>query len=333
MRVGRVLGVLVGALVATAIVLYLVPSGDYILLPDVAHPVAPLVHVAGAKPAAGPGGVYFVDVFERRASELESLFPWLHSQGTLEPANAIVPPCSNDAQEQRAAIQQMALSQRIAAAVALERLGYKVGIARDGVLVDQVIVGTHAPCKLQSQDRILAVDGTATPTVAKLHAAVQRVRPGQTVTLGVARGAKRLTVSVQTVADPSAPGSALIGVVAEQAARITLPVKVAIDSGNVGGPSAGLAFALEVMQKLGRDVDRGYKVAATGQMELDGTVAPIGGVEQKTYGARKAGVDVFLVPAGDNARDARRYAGGLRVIAVKTFPQALHALATLPRKG
>ena len=87
------------------------------------------------------------------------------------------------------------------------------------------------------------------------------------------------------------------------------------------------------MEQLGRDVDRGYKVAATGQIELDGAITPIGGVKQKTFGAREAKADVFLVPAGDNAREARRYAHGLRVIAVKTFPQALRALATLPRKG
>jgi PDZ domain-containing protein len=69
-------------------------------------------------------------------------------------------------------------------------------------------------------------------------------------------------------------------------------------------------------------------------MSLDGSVEPIGGVEQKTYGARRAHADVFLVPAaGDNAADARRYAHGLRIIAVKSFPQALRALATLPSKG
>jgi PDZ domain-containing protein len=107
---------------------------------------------------------------------------------------------------------------------------------------------------------------------------------------------------------------------------------VQIDAGNVGGPSAGLAFALQVMEDLGRNVVRGYRVAATGQMELNGAVAPIGGVKQKTYGVRKAKADVFLVPAGDNAREARRYAHGLRIIAVKSFQQALHALATLPPK-
>jgi PDZ domain-containing protein len=85
------------------------------------------------------------------------------------------------------------------------------------------------------------------------------------------------------------------------------------------------------MQKLGRNVLRGHRVAATGEIELNGAVGPIGGVKQKTYGVRASGADVFLVPAGDNARIARRYAGHLRIIPVRTFGQALHALATLPQ--
>ena len=135
------------------------------------------------------------------------------------------------------------------------------------------------------------------------------------------------------MADPANEKRAIVGFAPDQAAEIRLPLKVSIDAGNVGGPSAGLAFALEVMEELGHNVDRGYKVAATGQIELDGTVTPIGGVKQKTFGVRKAKADVFLVPAGDNAQEARRYANGLRIIAVKSFPQALRALATLPPKG
>ncbi len=329
----RVAGLLAAALVATLVALYLVPSDDYILLPDVAHPVASLVHVAGGRAASGPGGIYFVDVFERRASELEALFPWLHSNATLEPANAIVAPCSSDQQAEQAALREMSFSQRVAAAVALRRLGYRVGIDRNGVFVSQLIAGTNAPCRLQPNDVIVSVDGTPTPTIGKLHALVSAMKVGTTVALGVRRGGKQITVRVKTSPDPLDPKRAIIGFAPDQSARITLPIRVAIDAGNVGGPSAGLAFALELMEKLGRDVDRGYRVAATGQMELDGSVAPIGGVEQKTIGARRAGVDVFLVPAGENAQLARRYAGGLRIIAVKTFPQALRALATLPRKG
>jgi Lon-like protease len=110
-------------------------------------------------------------------------------------------------------------------------------------------------------------------------------------------------------------------------------VKIRIDAGDIGGPSAGLAFALDIVQELGRDVAQGHRVAATGELALNGAVGPIGGVKQKTLGARRAGVDVFLVPAGDNAREARRYAGDLRIVPVQNFPQALRSLATLGPKG
>jgi len=168
-------------------------------------------------------------------------------------------------------------------------------------------------------------------TIASLRAQLAKVKPGDTVTLKVDRGAEHLSIRVETISDPQAPKHVIIGFAPAQAAVIKLPVKVQIDAGNVGGPSAGLAFALEVLEKLGRRVDRGYKVAATGEIELNGAVGPIGGIKQKTFGARAAKADVFIVPV-ENAAVARRYAHGLRIIAVKSFPQALRALATLPLK-
>jgi len=321
-------------LVLVLVILYAVPSGDfpgqasqYILLPDVAHPVAPLVQVHGARPARS-GVLYFVDVLERRASTLETLFPSFRAHSTLVPADAIVPPCASEAQAEAAAIQEMSFSQRVAAAVALRKLGYHVVVKPTGVVVSQLISGTHAPCNLQPMDVVVAVDGTPTPTPTALHDALGRVRPGAVVKLRVLRGGRTITVPVETVPED---GRALVGFVPDQSARIKLPIKVAIDTSGIGGPSAGLAFTLEVMQKLGRDVLHGHKVAATGEMELNGQVAPIGGIKQKTYGVRQAGADVFLVPAGQNARDARRYAGPVRIIPVHNIGQALHALATLPR--
>jgi Lon-like protease len=135
-------------------------------------------------------------------------------------------------------------------------------------------------------------------------------------------------VKIKTVAIGKSP-QAKIGVILEPAIDIELPFPVRIDAGNVGGPSAGLAFALDVLEELGHNVLHGHKVAATGEIFADGTVGPIGGIKQKTIGAREAGVDAFLVPAGENARDARQGADGLRIIPVESFAQALHALATL----
>ena len=333
----RVAGTLLGLVVVAAIVLYLVPSNDYLLLPDTAHPVAPLVQVQGGKNPTGSGGIYFVDVFERRASMFESLFPWIHDGATLVPANQIVPPGVSDNAVKQADLREMSISQRVAAAVALRRLGYKVVARPSGVVVAALDSRSHAVGKLRPTDVITQVNGTPTPTIAELRTALAKVHPGDTVTLTISRGTtanggEKLVVHVQTMADATNPKRAIVGFAPEQAAEIRLPLHVSIDAGNVGGPSAGLAFALEVMEKLGRNVDRGYKVAATGQIELNGTVTPIGGVKQKIFGVRQADADVFLVPAGDNARVARRYASGVRVIPVKSFPQALQALATLPPK-
>lgn len=336
LRVAAVLAILA---LATGVVLYTVPSGDlpgttsyYLLLPDVAHPVAPLVQVHGGKKTAGPGDLYFVDVIERRASALESLFPSIHPHGTLVPAELIVPPGTSSSAAEQASLREMSLSQRVAAAVALRRLGYHVVLRPDGVAVNVVDLGTFAYGKLQDADVIVAVNGTPTPTIAALRGVLAGVRPGKTVVLRVRRGGQVLTLRIRTVALEQAPGRALIGFEPAQAVRIKLPFRVSIDAHGIGGPSAGLAFALEVLERLGHDVTHGYRVAATGEMEIDGTVSPIGGVEQKTYGVRAAHADVFLVPAGSNARVARRYAGPLRIIAVRTFAQALHALATLPSK-
>jgi PDZ domain-containing protein len=329
----RILGVVAGLLFGTLVVLYLVPSSDYLLLPDIAHPVAPLVEVQGGHDPTGPGGIYFVDVIERRANMLESLFPWIHPDATLVPANLIVPPGASDSAVRRADLQEMSTSQRVAAAVALRKLGYKVVAKPDGVIVSVIELGSHAVGKLEPADVIVAVDGTPTPTIAKLRAALAGATIGQTVTLDVRRGGRRLTLRIRTIADPLDPKRAIVGFTPDQSAVITLPIKVSIDAGNVGGPSAGLAFALEVMAELGRDVVHGHRVAATGQIELNGAVTPIGGVKQKVYDARKADADVFLVPAGENATEARRYAGSLRIIAVRSFSQALQALAALPPAG
>ena len=334
-NVGIAGGILFALAIAALIVLYLVPSNDYILLPDRAHPVAPLVDVKGGKDPTGPGGIYFVDVFERRASVFESIFPSIHKGSTLVPAKLIVPPGVSDKAARQADLRSMSISQRVAAAVALRRLGYKVTAKPSGVIVSALDSSSHAVGKLRPADVITEVNGVPTPTIAALRRELAKVKPGETVRLGISRSlssnaGQDLTVDVKTIA---AGKRAIVGFAPEQAANIHLPIKVSIDAGNVGGPSAGLAFALEVMEELGRDVDHGYKVAATGEINLDGTVSAIGGVKQKTYGVRKSGADVFLVPVdGDNAKEARRYAGGLRIIPVTSFPQALRALATLPPK-
>jgi PDZ domain-containing protein len=318
-------------LVLAFLLLWLLPSNQYIFLPDKAHPVEPLVRVQGAHARPDAGGLYFVDIFVRKASLLERLWPGIHEGAQLIPASALLAPGASDQQRRTADQLEMTRSQQIAAAVALRAAGYKVDATPAGVLVSQVVPGEPAAGKLLPTDVIVSANGKRVRTPADLRRIVGSLPPRTKVTLAVRRGSGLKQVVVRTVADPSNPKRSVIGIFIDQAASIKLPRKVTIDAGDVGGPSAGLAFALEVLEQLGRNVDHGQRVAATGEIELDGSVGPVGGLEQKTIGVRKSGIHTFLVPAGENAAEARRYAHGVRIIPVHSFRQALRALATLPK--
>jgi len=316
-------------LLAVTFALWIVPTDQYIYLPDPAHPVAPLVEAQGGSDPADGGGIYFVDVVYRKATLLERLLGGLHEGADLRSHEQVVPHGQSAEEQRRADLADMRLSQRIAAAVALRSLGRTVTATPVGARISMVGPGTPAQGRLSAADVIVAVDGERVRSPEDVTERMRDHRVGDTVRFTVRRAGKPRTVEVETVGAPDEPGRAIVGVLLSQATDIRLPIRVSIDTGNVGGPSAGLAFALGLMEKLGRDVDRGLKVAATGQLYLNGEVGPIGAVKQKTIGARRAGVDVFLVPAGDNAREARRYADGLRIVPVKNFQQALRKLATL----
>ena len=323
----------VGTIVA-GIILWRYPSDTYLLLPDKAHSAAEVVRVSkAAKPDSDPGAIYFLDVIERKASVLEDTFHQIVEDGAdFVPTSQVRPTGVSESQSLQVDLGEMALSQQIAAAVGERALGYKVTTNPSGARVVAIEGGAPADGKLLPGDVIVSVDGKAVKTSSAARALLRRRRPGDVVRLGVRNDSGFRTVAIKTIADPQHLSIPIVGILIDQAAQIHLPVPVTIKTGNIGGPSAGLAFALEVMEKLGRDVDRGYKVAATGEIFLDGQVGPIGGAKQKTIGARQSGVDILLAPAGDNAKTARKYAGHMRVIAVESFRQALRALATLPPK-
>ena len=330
---GRLAWGAVIVLVVVTAFLWLFPSRDFLYVPDPARPVADRVTVEGGKPDDARGAIYFVDVTVRHATWAERLLAFVRPDGaTLIDGKAIVPPGSSFEERITEGLAEMARSEQVAAAVALKEAGYDVDAEPRGALIEAVASDAPAAAVLKGGDVIVRALGKPVRTPDDMRKAFDKVTPGQTVALVLRRNGTERTVRVRTVPSPSDPAHAIVGIQISQAAEIKLPRKVAIDLGKVGGPSAGLPFALEVLQKLGRNVDHGLRVVATGEIELDGTVAPIGGVKQKVYGARKAGADVFLVPAGDNATEARRYAGNLRIVGVKSFQQALSILRTIQVK-
>ena len=152
---------------------------------------------------------------------------------------------------------------------------------------------------------IVAIDGKPVHSPADVTPDDDRGDPSATrVRFTVRRGGREKVVALKTVAAPATARSARSSaIILDQAEQIQLPVRVSIDAGDVGGPSAGLAFALDVLQELGQNVDHGHKIAATGEIFLNGAVGPIGGIKQKTIGARAGGCGRFPRPGwGECAR-------------------------------
>lgn len=312
---------------------WLTPTSFYLFLPNSAQPLAGRVEVKGGKEPDAKGGLYWVDVTIRQATWLERLVPFLRPDGaTMVPEHVLYPEGSSFDDRRQVSLADMARSEEVAAAVALQAAGHEVPAIPRGAIVEAIAPDAPAASVLEPGDVIVEAAGRPVRTTGELRRAVGTVEPGESVELRVRRRGKSIELTVKTIAAPDDERRPVIGIRIAQAADIDLPIDVDIDLGDVGGPSAGLPFALQVLQELGHDIDRGYRVAATGEIELDGTVAPIGGMKQKVLGARKAGADIFVVPAGDNELVARRNAGNLRVIGVENFQQALRVLETLPRK-
>jgi PDZ domain-containing protein len=316
---------------ATAFVLWILPADDFIFTPGNPKPLDEKVVVEGGR-ATGEGDVYYVDIFVRRTSRLEELFPGLRPEGsTVVPKQALLPPGTSEAERDRQTAEEMQRSELIASAVALRELGYDVRATPRGARVIDVAQDVPASDKLERGDVIVAVDGTAVRTPDDLRREIGRRKPGDEASLTIRREGKQMGLVVRTVAasDPERP---ILGIFVDQEADISLPLDVEIDLGSVGGPSAGLPFAIEIARMLGRDVTHGCDIAATGELALDGAVLSVGGVKQKTIGVRDTGVDVFLVPSGENAEVAQENAEGLEILPVESFQQALRLLTTSSRK-
>jgi PDZ domain-containing protein len=206
-----------------------------------------------------------------------------------------------------------------------------------GAVVRGVGEGMPAEGVLVPNDTIVAIDGAPVTTATEAVDAIGAHDPGDTITLRIepisadgVKGEPKDEV-VTLGARPDDESQALLGVsMGTRDTQFDLPVAISIDSQDVGGPSAGLALTLGIIDKMTPgSLTGGSRVAVTGTIDLEGNVGVIGGIQQKTYLVDRAGVEVFIVPA-DEADDARQFAGpNLRIVGVRTIDEALDALAEL----
>jgi Lon-like protease len=248
----------------------------------------------------------------------------VHDGAELVPEDEFNPEGLSESQRRQESLSEMSASQQIAIAVALRRLGHDVEPL--GAEVASVLAGAPADGKLRVGDVIVSAKGEKVTSPEELSEVMRSHAPGTPVRFEVRRGGRQQEIVVGTRASTEGPRRAVVGIIVQP--ELHFPVDVKIDAGNIGGPSAGLAFALDIYDELGEDIDRGRRVVVTGTLDLNGRVGPIGGIEQKTLGARLVDADVFLVPDANAAAARRRADDDVRVIPVSTFQEALSALTT-----
>jgi PDZ domain-containing protein len=324
---------LVAAIALGAVALWALQaqSSDFAFVPRAAQPTLGAVKLQGEKPpAANAGRLYFTTVGVRHATVWESWFG-VGDGGQLVPEHAVQPPGESDEERARLDTEAMGSSQDAAEVVGLRALGYDVTVKPSGVQIAAIDPGAPiAKDGGELGDLILQAQTTRVTTIESLRAVLTTVGVKHRVSLGLHRDGRMLTIDTETIAGRD--DKPILGIMPTQANTISSPRTVTYSVEGVGGPSAGLAFALQIYS-AGKDYANlhGLRVAATGTLSMTGTVGAIGGVGEKAIGARRAGAEVFLVPT-DNAAEARAaHVTGLRIVPVGNFTDALRALAASPQ--
>jgi PDZ domain-containing protein len=302
----------------------------YLISPGEARGVAELIKVKGdnAKEFPPRGKILFTTVsLAGDVNVFRALAGWLDDEVEVIPEERITGGAPRQEVRQQN-IQAMVDSKLTATKVALERLGYRVTVNGDGALVTDVKVGDPADGQLQVGDVIKSIDGEAVTLHDQVVSKVRQHKAGDVISIGFNRGGGDKTVDLTSVADPE--GNARIGVVLQtNNLKYDFPIDVSIETGLVGGPSAGLAFTLALIDDLTEgELTGGRNVAVTGTIDAAGNVGPVGGVAQKTVTARDAGAVAFLVPP-EEEKDAKRFAGKMEIIPIETLADALAALHRL----
>jgi PDZ domain-containing protein len=330
-----VLGGLGVATVAAVVASAFAPVPYVTLSPGRARPTEPLVAVSGAQTFPSAGELLFttvhVDGVSNRLTLLEALDGWVDDNVDVFPQDAILGQQTPEENRQRNQTL-MDTSKDTAVLVALAHLGYDVAVVGTGATIVEVVADSPADGTVAVGETVTAVDGQPIALSEELATAIAAHVPGDTASLSIEGpngGVRIAEVTLVPRQDDAAKG--FLGVATQtRDLDYQLPFDVTIDSGNVGGPSAGLAFTLAVLDVLTPDeLTGGAEIAVTGTIQADGTVGPVGGIAQKVAAVRRSDADVFLVPV-DEYDEALEHAGdGLRIEAVGTLDDALEVLASL----
>lgn len=317
-----------------------------------------------------PGSVQDVSrrlTFDERAREVASIYPSSNSilfvtalGSKLSALDAFVGSLDSDVDVQtyeerfgeetpgtqrQIGAQSMTTSKQIAEYVALGMLGYPVSFAYGDVIIQELVClddpSPRSACKvLEPGDVIVAVDGKSTPTLAELIDAMESKEPNQDITVTVIPhlGGNQESRRVTLIASPDDPERTIIGFIPVDTRTVELPFEVEIETDSIGGPSAGLAFTLALLDEMTPgDLFGGKRVVATGTVSEDGSVGSIGALPQKAVAVKMSDADIFFVPASQGEAEltvARRVLGkSVRLVPVASVDEALTVLEGMGGSG
>jgi Lon-like protease len=317
------------AVVGVVALIGLVFALNFYRLPVVALSPGPMedvlarLKVEGSRVYDSDGKLYLTSVgIDDNVRFYEALLDMANRDVQLVPRAQLYPEEQDSAEIDKENVALMDRSKETATVVALRQVGYK--IEPSGVEVTEVVAGAPADGKLRAGDEILAADGHLVDSTDEVRKAITGHKPGERVAFRVERGKgeKNVSVEVQEVEDQPRVGILLRDLFPD------LPVKVTIQTqNNIGGPSAGLMFTLSIIDKLtSDDLTGGRRIAGTGEIALDGSVLPVGGVGEKLIAVHRLGVTTFLIPAENCAGVRGHVPDGLRLVKVSKVDDALRFL-------
>jgi PDZ domain-containing protein len=329
-------------------------SGEYSITPANATPVAPLVKINGVATNPKPGKFLLVDVYVQPLSSWQLFLTHFQSHVQVVPAYELTDPGVSTSELTAQGFLEMSDAKQAAEVASFRALGWHVPATRTGTVVTGVVAPSPASrAGLVTGDLITGVDSTPIDSRCQLVSALHEVTPGTAETLHIdkvkistsgalsyeAPSTLRVTMGRVPSEAPesdctgvSGSDSSCLGVTLEDGFHYRLPATVRINTANIGGPSAGLAMTLTLINKLSHgSLSGGRLVAATGTMQPNGQVGAVGGVEEKAVAAHDSGATYFIVPDGDGNVDAARAADqpDLTILPVTSLKEALADLRKL----
>ncbi|MFV2111866.1 PDZ domain-containing protein [Micromonospora sp. LOL_025] len=284
-----------------------------------------VIQVTGRETSTSAGQLRLTTVGVQPSVKLRSAIQgWFSDDEAVVPRELVYPPGETRKEVEERNAEDFKVSQTSAETAALRELGYPVQ-----VVVKTVAAAGPAAGVLKPGDVLTSVDGEAVPLAARLTELIRAKPAGTALEIGYTRDGAAATAKVTSREQDGRPR---IGVEIEQ--QQPHPFTLSIDLEDIGGPSAGLMFALGIVDKLTpEDLTGGKVIAGTGTIDDAGRVGPIGGIAQKLVGAKEAGAVAFLVPAANCAEAVRNPQPGLPLLKVGSLDEALTALETLRAGG